>query len=73
VTDKQSEINLKVILNEVPNGKINIKLDSVFDVETRGGLFGIDDSNIKYANGLTLADCEGLFLSQKVSKLFPKQ
>ena len=74
IPDSRSYFKTVVKVYDVKDGKVTIQLDSIVNCNISSRPFiGYNEDELNYLNGLTLADCEGLFMSQKVSKLFPKQ
>jgi hypothetical protein len=60
-------------LKKLDNGLITIKLDSILESETRGGLFfGVSKDDIDFLDKLTIRDYEKIFLEKEITKLYEK-
>jgi hypothetical protein len=68
-----SEITSLIKLKKLDNGLITIKLDSILESETRGGLFfGVSKDDIDFLDKLTIRDYEKIFLEKEITKLYEK-
>lgn len=69
----KSEITSKIKLKKLDNGLITIKLDSILESETRGGLFfGVSKDDTDFLDKLTIRDYEKIFLEKEITKLYEK-
>lgn len=74
IPDSRSYFNTVVKVYDVKDGKVTIQLDSIINCSISSRPFiGYNEDELNYLNKIELKDFEGLFMSQKVSKLFPKQ
>ena len=70
--EQNSKITSSIILNQLDNGIINIKLDSILESETKGGLFfGSMDDELEFIEKLQVEDYEKLYL-EEIAKLYTK-
>ncbi len=64
-------INATVKLDNLENGLISIKLDSILDFEIRGSLLtGVNKNDVKYIKKLKSRDFEKIFVENELPKLY---
>ena len=72
LSEYKTEIRTKLVLKEVKNGLVSVKLDSIIDSETRGGFLGVNENDSKTLDKFTPKDYEKLFLERVIVKLYQK-
>jgi hypothetical protein len=72
LSEYKTKIRTNLVLKELQNGLVSIKLDSIIDAEIRGGFFGVNKKDSETLNKYTLKDFEKLFLEREILKLYQK-
>jgi hypothetical protein len=71
IQNKRTRVTLSIIISELENDRINIKLDSILTYVTEASsLFsGVSKKDVEYVKSLKITDFEKLFIEQKINKL----
>ena len=74
IPEKRSRIMVSMIISDLENDRVNIKLDSILSYVTlSSGFFsGVKKKNVEYVKSLKLEDFEQLFIEQKINELNKK-
>lgn len=71
IPNKRTRVTLSIIISELENNKVNIKLDSILSYVTEASsLFsGVNKKDVEYIKSLKTEDFERMFIEQKIDQL----